>query len=53
MLGRTSGALGVIRPSLLQYSDNETLSRRTLFSNPFENVLKGKRKEFSERKVLG
>eukprot|EP00112_Aurelia_sp_Birch-Aquarium-sp1_P017425 Seg404.5 transcript_id=Seg404.5/GoldUCD/mRNA.D3Y31 product="Coenzyme Q-binding protein COQ10 A mitochondrial" protein_id=Seg404.5/GoldUCD/D3Y31 len=53
LLARNSGALSVIRPSVLRYRNNETLSARTLFSNPFENVLKGKRKEFSERKVLG
>ena len=41
------------RPSRVYISKKDKVPNRTFFSTPFGDTLKEKRKEYSERKVLG
>ena len=53
IIARNSRVISTIKPSHIYINKRETVLNRTFFSTPFDNVLKGKKKEYSERKVLG
>lgn len=53
MISMKPKVLNTIRPSLLYLNTGRISASRTFFSTPFDAVFKGKKKEFSERKVLG
>ena len=53
MIFNNARVLTANKSSLFYTNKQDIAPIRTFFSTPFDDMLKGKRREFSERKVLG